>query len=151
MQPKGLSRVISNITIQKALILPFFMVQLSYLYMTVGKTIALTICSFVGKVISAFLYTASVGHSFLSKEQASFNFMAAVTACSDFEAQEIKSVTVYIFFFLIYLHRSDGSTCHDLWFWMLSFKPAFSFSFFTFIKRIFNSFLLSGIRVVSST
>ena len=42
----------------KALSLPFFMVQLSYLYMTVGKTIALTICSFVGKMISAFLYTA---------------------------------------------------------------------------------------------
>ena len=29
----------------------FFMVQLSYPYMTTGKTIALTICTFVGKVI----------------------------------------------------------------------------------------------------
>ena len=39
----------------KALILwcsAFFMVQLSYLYMTTGKTIALTIRTFVGKVIS---------------------------------------------------------------------------------------------------
>ena len=35
----------------------FFMVQLSYLYMTIGKTIALTICTFVGKVMSpAFEY-----------------------------------------------------------------------------------------------
>ena len=32
----------------------FFMVQLSYPYMTAGKTIALTIQSFVNKVMSAF-------------------------------------------------------------------------------------------------
>ena len=34
-------------------------------------------------------------------------------------------------------------------FWMLSFKPAFSLSSFTFIKRLFSS-SLSAIRVVSS-
>ena len=32
--------------------LAFFIVQLSHLYMTTGKTIALTICAFVGKVMS---------------------------------------------------------------------------------------------------
>ena len=56
----------------------FFMVQLSHPYMTTGKTIALTRQTFV------------VGHSFSSKEQASFNFMAAITICSDFGAQENK-------------------------------------------------------------
>ena len=35
-------------------------------------------------------------------------------------------------------------------FWMLSFKPAFSLSSFTFIKRLFSSSLLSVISVVSS-
>ena len=35
-------------------------------------------------------------------------------------------------------------------FWMLSFKPALSFSSFTFIKRRFSSSLLSAIRVVPS-
>ena len=35
-------------------------------------------------------------------------------------------------------------------FWMLSFKPTFSLSFFTFIKRLFSSSLLSAIRVVLS-
>ena len=35
-------------------------------------------------------------------------------------------------------------------FWMLYFKPTFSFSSFTFIKRLFNFSLLSAIRVVSS-
>ena len=33
----------------------FFMVQLSYLYITTGKTIALTISTFVGKMMSAVL------------------------------------------------------------------------------------------------
>ena len=35
-------------------------------------------------------------------------------------------------------------------FWMLSFKPAFLLSSFTFFKRLFTSSLLSTIRVVSS-
>ena len=35
-------------------------------------------------------------------------------------------------------------------FWMLSFKPAFSLSSFTFIKRLFSSSSLSVIRAVSS-
>ena len=34
--------------------------------------------------------------------------------------------------------------------WMLSFKPAFSLSSFTFIKKLFSSSSLSAIRVVSS-
>ena len=38
--------------------------------------------------------------------------------------------------------------CHDLSFWMLSFKPFFSLSSFTVIKRLFSSYLLSAIRVV---
>ena len=35
-------------------------------------------------------------------------------------------------------------------FWMLSFKPYFSLSFFTFIKMLFHSSSLSVIKVVSS-
>ena len=35
-------------------------------------------------------------------------------------------------------------------FWMLSFKPTFSLFSFTFIKRLFSSFSLSAIRVMSS-
>ena len=67
----------------------FFIVQLSYPYVTPGKTIALTRQMFVGKVMSL-LFNMLVGHSFSSKEQASFNFMAAVTMCSDFGAPQNK-------------------------------------------------------------
>ena len=45
LQSRGLSRVFSNTTVQKASILQcsaFFIVQLSHPYMTTGKTIALT-------------------------------------------------------------------------------------------------------------
>ena len=55
---KGLSRVFQHHS-SKASILQlsaFFMVQLSYPYMTTGKTIALTIWAFVGKVISLLIY-----------------------------------------------------------------------------------------------
>ena len=45
-----------------------------------------------------------------------------------------------------------GPVAMILVFWMLSFKPVFSLSSFTFIKRfIFSSSLLCDIRVVSST
>ena len=55
LQSKGLSRVFSNTTVQKASVLhlsAFFIVQLSHPYMTTGKTIALTRQTFVGKVMS---------------------------------------------------------------------------------------------------
>ena len=35
-------------------------------------------------------------------------------------------------------------------FWMLSFKLGFSLSCFTFIKRLFTSFLLSPLKLLSS-
>ena len=64
-----------------------FIVQLSHPYMTTRKTIALTRRTFVGKVISQlFNMLSRLVIAFSVKEQASFNFMAAVTICSDFGA-----------------------------------------------------------------
>ena len=63
----------------------FFIVQLSHPYMTVGKTIALTRQTFVGKVTSLLSNMLSrLDIAFLPRSQVSFNFMAAVTICSDF-------------------------------------------------------------------
>ena len=75
--------------------------------------------------------------------------MAAVTVNSDFGDQENK-VCHCFHCFPIYMSWSDGIWCHDLSFLNLSFKPAFSLSSFTFIKRLFSSSSLSSIRVVSS-
>ena len=108
---------------------------------------------------STFQYAVYVDHSFSSKQQASFNFMAAVTIYRDFEAQENKICHCF-HCFPIYLPWSDGTGCHDLKtkqnkthhsvFWMLSFKPAISLPSFTFIKRLFSSSSLSAIRVLST-
>ena len=65
------------------------------------------------------------------------------------EPKKIKSVTVSIV---------SPSGCYEvmrpdamiLVFLMLSFKPTFPLSSFTFVKRLFSSSSLSAIRVVSS-
>ena len=75
--------------------------------------------------------------------------MVAVTICSDFRASQNK-VCHCFHCFPIYSPWSDGTGCHNLSFLMLSFKPIFSLSTFTFIKRLFSSSSLSAIRVVSS-
>ena len=65
------------------------MVQLSHTYITTGKTIALTIMTFVSKVMSLLFNTlSSFVIAFLTRP--SFIFMAAVTVSSDFGAQENK-------------------------------------------------------------
>ena len=66
------------------------------------------------------------------------------------EPPEIKSATV---------STVSPSICHEvmrpdamiLVFWMLNFKPGFSLSSLTFIKRLLSSSSLCAIRVVSST
>ena len=55
--------------------------------------------------VSAFEYAVLVCHSFSSKEQVSFNFMAAVTVHSDSGPNKIKSVTVSTFY---------PSICHEV-------------------------------------
>ena len=56
LQSKGLSRVFSNITVQKHQFfgtqLSSYFLHISHPYMTTGKTIALTRCTFVSKVMS---------------------------------------------------------------------------------------------------
>ena len=57
--------------------------QLSHLYMTTGKTRALTTWTFVGKVMSLIFNMLSRVVIFFSKKQAYFNFVVAVTILSD--------------------------------------------------------------------
>ena len=66
----------------------FFIVQLSHPYMTIGKTIALTSWTFVGKVLSLLFNLLSRLVITFLQEQASFTFVAAGTICSDFGAPQ---------------------------------------------------------------
>ena len=66
----------------------FSIVKLSHPHMTTGKTITLTRWAFVGKVMSLlFNMLSRLVIAFLP----SFNFMAAVTICTHFGAQENKA------------------------------------------------------------
>ena len=69
--------------------------------------------------------------------------MAAVTICSDFEAQENKACHFFIISPYICCEVMEPDTM-ILEFWMLSFKPASSLSSFTFMKRFFSSSSLSA-------
>ena len=73
--------------------------------------------------------------------------MTAIIICSDFGAPQNK-VCHCFHCFPIYLPWGDGTGCIIVVFWMLSFKPTFSLSSFTFIKRPFSSSSLSATRVV---
>ena len=73
------------------------MVQLSHPYMTTGKTIALTRRTFVGKVMS--LLFNMLGHSFSSKEQASFNFRLQSPSAVILEPKKINLKKIEFNFF----------------------------------------------------
>ena len=86
----------------------FFMVQLSQTYMTTGKTIALGILIFDGRVMSLLFNTLSrFCHCFPAKQSLS-EFMAAVTIHRDFEAHE-EETCHYFHHFPFHLPHSNGA------------------------------------------
>ena len=94
-------------------------------------------------------WKTKVCHSFPSKEQVFFNFMAAITVSNNLGTQEHKICHCFHFSTSI-CHEVMGLDAMILVLWMLSFKPAFSLSSFTLIKRLFSSSSLSALRMVSS-
>ena len=125
----------------------FFTVQLSQPYMTTGKTIALTRRTFVDKVMSLLLNMLSrLVITFLPRSKRLLISWLQSPSAVLLKPPKIQSATV------------SPSISHEvmeldamiLVFWMLSFKPTFSLSTFTFIKRLLSSSSLSAIRVVSS-
>ena len=91
----------------------FFIVQLSYPYMTTGKTIALTRWTFVCKVMSLlFNMLSRLVIAFLPRSKCLFHFMVAITICSDFGPQENK-VCHCFHCFPTYLPRSGPTGCRQ--------------------------------------
>ena len=115
--------------------LAFFTVQLSHPYMTTGKTIALTRWTFVDKVMSLlFNMLSRLVITFLSRSKRLLISWLQSPSAVILEPKKILSHCFHCF--PIYLPWSDGTGCHDLSFLNLSFKPTFSLSAFTFIKRL---------------
>ena len=67
--------------------------------------------------------------------------MAVVTICSDFGAPKL-SLSLFPLFPHLFCHEMMGPDAMIVFFWMLSFKPTFPLSSFTFIKRLFSYSLL---------
>ena len=126
------------------------MVQLSHLYMTIGKSITLTIWTSVGKVMSlVFNMLSRFVTAVLPRNKCLLISWLQSSSAVILEPRKIKFVTVSIVSPSIY-HEVMRPDAMILVFWMLSFKLTFLLSSFTFIKRLFSSSSLSAIRVVSS-
>ena len=149
---KGLLSVFSNTTVQKHQFLrsDFFMGQLSHLYMTTGKTIALTRQTFVSKLMSLLLnMQSSFLVAFLPRSKYLFISWLQSPSTVIWEAKKLKSITASTVSLSI-CHEVMGPDAMILVFWVLSSKPVFSLSSFTLIRKLCSSSSLSAIRVVSS-
>ena len=148
LKSKGLSKSLLQHHSSKASIFwrsAFFTVQLSHPYMTSGKTIALTRRTFVGKVKSLlFNMLSRLVTTFLPRSKRLLISWLQSPSAVILEPPKIKSDIVFTVSPFI-SHEVMGPDAMILVFWMLSFKPTFSLSSFTFI-----TFTLSAIRVVPS-
>ena len=125
---KGLSSVFSSTTVWKH---QFFSAQPSlwsnsHLYMIAGKTMALTIWTFVSKVMSL-LSNALSGFVIVFHPRSKSLLISWLQSLSAviLEPKKIKSATVSTFSPSI-CHEVMGRDSMILVYWMLSFKPVFS-------------------------
>ena len=128
----------------------FSIVQLSHPYMTTKKTIALARQTFVGKVMSLlFNMLFRLVMTFLPRSKHLLISWLQSPSAVILEPPKIKSLTVSIVSPCI-CHEVMGLDAMIFIYWILSFKPIFPLSYYTFINRLFSSSSLSAIRVVSS-
>ena len=126
------------------------MIELSYPYMTTGKTIAFIRWALVGRVMSLLFNKLSrLVLAFLPWRKCLLISWLQSPSAVILERKKIKSVTVS-FVSPFMCHEVIEPDAMIFIFWMLSFKPTFWLSSFTFIKRLFSSFLVFAIRVASS-
>ena len=98
-----------------------FMVQLSQSYMTTGKTIALTIQTFVDNVMSLlFNMLSRLVITFLPRSKCLLISWLQSPSTVFWEPPKIKSLTVF-HCFPIYWPRGDGTRCQDLSFLNVAF------------------------------
>ena len=121
LESKGLSRVFSNTTVQKH---QFFVVDIKS-YMTSGKTIALTIRTFVCKVMSLlFNMLSRLVITFLPRSKHLLISWLQSPSAVILEPRKIKSDTVSTVSPSI-SHEVMGLDAMILVFWMLSFSQLF--------------------------
>ena len=114
------------------------MVQFSHLYMTAGKTTALNAQNFVGKVMALIFSTlSSIVIAFLPRSKHLFISWLQSRFGVILELKKVKSTTVSAFPPSV-RHAVMGPDAMVLGYQKMSFKSAFSLSFFTLIKFLFT-------------
>ena len=114
--------------------------------MSTSKSIALTRWTFVGKVMSLlFNMLCRLVIAFLPKSKHLLISWLQSPSAVILEPKKTKSATISPSI----CHEEMGPDAMILVFLILSFKPTFWLSSFTFIKRLFSS-LLSPLRMMSS-
>ena len=104
---------------------PFFIVQLSHPYMTIGKTIAFTRWTFVGKVMSLlFNMLSRLVIAFLPRSKCLLISWLQSPSAVILEPKKMKLHCFHCFPSIC--HEVKGPDAMILVFWMLSFKPTFS-------------------------
>ena len=125
------------------------MIQFLHPYMATGKTIALTRQVFVGKVMSLLFNMLSWFVTvFLPRSKCLLISWLPSPSTVILEPEKIICHCLHCFPICHEVMEPDAMILDFL---MLSFKPAFSLSYFTCVKRLFTSSSLSAIKVVSST
>ena len=123
----------------------FFIVQIAYTYITMGKTIALTRQTFVSNIMSLLFNVLSrLVITLLPRSKHLWILWLQSPFAMILEPKKIATVSPSICYEVM---RPDAMI---LVFWILSLGPTFSVSCLTFIKWLFSSSSLSVIRVVSS-
>ena len=112
--------------------------------MTTGKNIALTTRTLLSKLCLLFNMQSRLVIIFLPRSKHLLISWLQSPSAVISEPRKIKSVTVSTVSPSI-CHEVIGPDAMILVFWMLSFKPTFSLSSFTFINRLFSSSSLSAI------
>ena len=118
--------------------------------MTTGKTVVLTRWTSVSKLMSLlFNILSRLFIAFLPRSMHLLISWLQSPYAVILDPKKAKPVTDSIVSPFI-CHELMGPDAVIFVFWMLSFKPIFWLSSFTFIKKLFSSSLLSAIRVVPS-
>ena len=153
LQSKGLSRVFSNTECKgiNSSVLSFLYRPTLTSVHDYWKNHSFDSIDFVGKVMSLlFNMLSMLVIAFLARSKRLLISWLQSPSAVILEPPKIKSLTVSIVSPSI-CHEVMGLDAMILVFWMLNFKPTFSLSSFTFIKRLFSSSSLSAMRVVSSS
>ena len=118
---KGLSSLLQHHSLKASLLQcsAFFMVKLSHLYLTTGKMIALTIWTFVGKVMSLLFNTQSrFFTAFLPRSKCLLISWLQSLQWFWSPRKENLSLSIYFYFFPSVCHEVMGPDAIILVFWM---------------------------------